>query len=252
MTRQQPSHPFTGADRQSRASPPGTAVCFATYTLPHLFFVDNFEERQRIAMVCCLAWNISLFPEAQQREAHIEMVWNMGLNDNLQPPPDGLEHGWKSDMRMLIEKKHDLFPRLMRRIPNAELVQRKPHDVLSVRADDGSAEIPLVTHPRVEGLPRILPALSRMREDTEKQVETLQRIAQIPGGLKKVVEPRMATTYCAQRAELIGYHRMLSAWQEAMPDPLIKNGLGQWLGVLDEIEAQTKAVLAILFLALDA
>jgi len=229
-----------------------TAACFATYTLPHVLFVDGFEERRRIAMICCLAWNISLFPDARQREEHIEMVWNMSLNDNPLPPPDGMEHGWKEDMRMLIEKKHDLFPRLMRRIPKAELVQQQPHDVLRIKTDDGSDKIPLVTHPRVEGLPHTIPALHRMREDTEKQVETLQRIAQMPGGLKDVVEPRMATAYCAQRADLIGYHRMLTAWREAMPDPLVKNGIGQWLVVLDEIEAHTKAALGIIIPALDA
>jgi hypothetical protein len=229
-----------------------TASCFATYTLPHVLFVDDFEERRRIAMICCLAWNISLFPDARQREEHIEMVWNMGLRDNPKPPPDGMEYGWKSEMRMLVAKKHDLFPRLMRRIPKAELVQEKPHDVLSVRTDDGDDEIPLVTHPRVEGLPHIIPVLHRMLEDTEKQVETLQRIAQIPGGLKKVVEPCMATAYCAQRADLIGYNRMLTVWREAMPDPLIKNGIGQWLGALDEIEALTKAAMGIIIPALDA
>ena len=223
---------------------PTTASCFATYTLPHVLFVDDFEERRRIAMICCLAWNISLFPDARQREKHIEMVWNMSLNDNPLPPPDGMEDGWKSEMRMLIEKKHDLFPRLLRRIPKAELVRQKPHDVLSVRTDDGGDEIPLVTHPRVEGLPHIIPALQRMREDTEKQVETLQRIALTPEVLTQVVEPRMATVYCAQRADLIGYHRMLTVWRDAMPDPLVKNGIGQWLGVLDEIEAHTKAVTA--------
>jgi hypothetical protein len=104
----------------------------------------------------------------------------------------------------------------------------------------------------VEGLPYIIPTLQQMREDTEKQVKTLQRIAQIPGGLKRVVEPRMATAYWAQRADLIGYHRMLTTWQEAMPDPLIKRGIGQWLGVLDEIEAHTKEVLEIMIPALDA
>jgi hypothetical protein len=231
---------------------PTTASCFATYILPHVLFVDDFEERQRIAMTCCLAWNISLFPDARQREEQIEMVWDLGVNDNPQPPPDGMEYGWKSEMRMLVAQKHDLFPRLMRNIPKAELVQQKPHDVLSIRTDDGGDEISLVTHPRVEGLPYIIPALHRMREDTEKQVETLQRIAQIPGGLKKVIEPRMATAYCAQRAELIGYHRMLTVWQEAMPDPLVKNGIGLWLGVLDEIEAHTKAVLEIILAALDS
>ena len=231
---------------------PTTASCFATYTLPHLLFVDDFEERQRIAMICCLAWNISLFPDARQREEHIEMVWNMGVDDNPMPPPDGMEHGWKSEMRMLVEKKHDLFPWLICRLPKVELMQQQPYDILIVRTDDGGDEIPLVTHPRVEGLPYIIPALHRMREDTEKQMETLQRIAQIRGGLKKVVDPRIATAYCAQRADLIGYHRMLTVWQEAMPDPLVRNGIGQWLGVLDEIETHPKAALAIMVPALDA
>ena len=231
---------------------PTAASCFATYTLPHILFVDNFEERRSIAMICCLAWNIGLFPDNRQREGHIEMVWNMGVNDNPKPPPDGMEHGWKSDMRMLVAQKHDLFPRLPRRILKAELLQQQPHDVLSVRTDDGGDEIPLVTHPRVEGLPHIIPALQRVREDTEKQVETLQRIAQIPGGLKKIVGPRIATAYCAQRADLIGYRRMLTAWWGAQPDPLVKNGIGLWLGVLDEIEAHTKAVLGIIIPALDA
>ena len=58
--------------------------------------------------------------------------------------------------------------------------------------------------------------------------------------------------YCAQRADLIGYHRMLTVWQEQQPDPLIKRGIGQWLRVLDEIEEHTKAVLGIIIPALDA
>jgi hypothetical protein len=232
---------------------PTTASCFATYTLPHVLFVDDFEERRHIAMICCLAWNISLFPDLRQREEHIEMTWNMGVNDNHPPPPpDGMEHGWKSEMRMLVAKKHDLFPRLVCHIPKVDLVQQKPHDVLTVRTDDGSHEIPLVTHPRVEGLPYMIPALHRMREDTEKQVETLQHIAQSPGGLKTVVEPRIVTAYCAQRADLIGYHRMLTVWRQAQPDPLVKRGIGQWLGMLDEIEAHTKAVLGIIIPGLDA
>jgi len=41
-------------------------------------------------------------------------------NGNPLPPPEGMEHGWKSELRMLVAKKHDRFPRLMRRIPRAE------------------------------------------------------------------------------------------------------------------------------------
>jgi len=229
-----------------------TATCFATYMLPHVLFVDRFEERRRVAMVCCLAWNISLFPDAREREAHIQKTWNMTLEDNPLPPPDGLEHGWKEDVRMLIEKKHDLFPRLLCRIPRADLVQQQPHDVLNVETDDGGETIPLVTHPRVEGLPLIIPVLRRMHEDTEKQLETLQRVAQIPDGLRTIIEPQMATAYCVQRADLIGYHRMLSVWREEQSDPLVRNGIGQWLSVIDTIESHTKQTLIIMNARFDA
>jgi len=43
-----------------------TASCFATYMLPHVLFVADFEERERIARVCCLAWNIGLFPQGSR------------------------------------------------------------------------------------------------------------------------------------------------------------------------------------------
>jgi hypothetical protein len=140
----------------------------------------------------------------------------------------------------------------MSTIAEAELVQRQPHEILRVRTDEGRQEIPLVIHPRVESLPYILPALRRMREDTERQLEMLQYLAGTPGGLKRVGEPYVATVYCAQRADLIGYHRMLAVWQETQSDPLIKGGLGQWLGMLDEIDAHTKALLEIIVSALGA
>ncbi len=38
--------------------PHSTASCFATYLLPHVLFVADFEEREWIAKICCLAWNI--------------------------------------------------------------------------------------------------------------------------------------------------------------------------------------------------
>ncbi len=48
------------------------ASCFATYLLPHVLFVAGFEERERIARVCCLVWNIGLFPHARERARHFE------------------------------------------------------------------------------------------------------------------------------------------------------------------------------------
>jgi len=44
-----------------------TASCFATYLLPYVLFVADPEERERVARVCNLAWNIALFPSAAER-----------------------------------------------------------------------------------------------------------------------------------------------------------------------------------------
>ena len=47
-----------------------TAACFTTWLLPHILFVGDFEERQRIVGVCCLAWNLGLFANSEERERH--------------------------------------------------------------------------------------------------------------------------------------------------------------------------------------
>ena len=64
-----------------------TASCFATYLLPHVLFVADPEERGRIAGACCLAWNIALFPDARERERHIERTLDLILDDGAVPPP---------------------------------------------------------------------------------------------------------------------------------------------------------------------
>ena len=56
----------------------------------------------------------------------------------------------------------------------------------------------------------------------------------------------MVTAYCVQRADLSGYHRMLTVWRDTQPAPSVKRVIGHWLDVLDEIEVNTKAVLGIL------
>jgi len=30
---------------------PGVAACFATYILPHVLFVDDFDKRRRVALI---------------------------------------------------------------------------------------------------------------------------------------------------------------------------------------------------------
>ena len=45
---------------------------------------------------------------------------------------------------------------------------------------------------------------------------------------------------------LVRRQRILTVWRDLQPTPSIKRVIGQWLGVLGEIEADTKAVSDIL------
>jgi hypothetical protein len=49
-----------------------------------------------------------------------------------------------------------------------------------------------------------------------------------------------------QRAELIGYRRMLTVWLDIQPELSVKRVINHWLGVLDDIEMHTKTLLGIL------
>ena len=63
----------------------------------------------------------------------------------------------------------------------------------------------------------------------------------------------MLTAYCAQRADLRGYHRMLTEWREEVAsEPELRAGIGRFLAALDEIEEDSKTVLDILAAALGA
>ena len=70
-----------------------TASCFATYMLPHVLFVTDFEERERIVRVCCLAWNIGLFPDAAERARHVENTLVLFFDGEEAPPPPGVRQG---------------------------------------------------------------------------------------------------------------------------------------------------------------
>lgn len=214
--------------------------------LPHILFVQDFQERKKTVLICCLAWNISLFPDAEQREQQIDMVWKMTEADNKEPPPPGLEHGFKQDMRMLVAKKRDLFPGLIANIPTAELAQKNRHDVLCIKTEGSVKEVELVTWLDAAGLPHIIEALRRIQEDTAVQVGLMHRARRAGGVLSDIETSRMITAYCVQRADLIGYHRMLTVWRDTQPAPSVKRVICHWLGVLGEIEKNSKVVLAIL------
>ena len=229
-----------------------TASCFTTYLLPHVLFVADFEERQRIARVCCLAWNIGLFPDAVDRERHIEQVLDLILADaaDAQAPP-GFRQGFKDELHLLVELKRDLFPWQPDTVTQAELERTPRGDVLSV--DDGEAveRIDLARSPAVAGLSLITKVLVQMHRDTQVQRRTLEQARMTPGLVEQVVTGDMLTAYCAQRADLRGYHCMLTTWREASFRPDMTVVVDRPLAVIREVEDDTKAVLGILAAALD-
>jgi len=91
-----------------------------------------------------------------------------------------------------------------------------------------------------------------VHRDTRAQRGTLEEAQRTPGLIEHVATRDMLTAYCAQRADLRGYDRMLATWSEASPEPEMKTGIGRFLLAVDEIEDDTKAVLGILAAALGA
>ena len=232
-----------------------TASCFATYLLPHVLFVADPEERGRIAGACCLAWNIALFPDARGRERHLERTLDLILDDGaVPPPPPGFREGFGGELRMLVDLKRDLFPWRLADVMGVSLEPGPgPRDVLVVDADGAIERVELALAPSIMGAHIITKTLVRMREDTEAQRATLEGAARdTPGLLERVVTRDMLTAYCAQRADLRGYHRMLAEWREEASGPELKSALGRFLSAVDEIEDDTRAVLGILAAPLGA
>jgi len=229
-----------------------TASCFATYMLPHVLFVADFEERERIARVCCLAWNIGLFPDAAERAHHIENTLALFFDGEEALPPPGVRQGYGEELHMLADLKRDLFPWRFENVMEVGLKRTPRGDVLVV--DNGKAveRIDLSRPPPIEGLPIITKALVQMHGDTQAQRRTLEEARVTPGLVEHVATPDMVTLYCAQRADLRGYHRMLTAWREEASMPEMKAGIDRFLQAVNEIEEDSKAVLDILVAALDA
>ena len=220
--------------------------CFTTFMLPHILFVEDFQVRKKSVMICCLAWNISLFPLGEQRLEQINIVWKMVEADNQQPPPPGLEQGFKQELEMLIAQKRDLFPWIKANIPMAELSQKNRLDVLRFKTDGVVEEVELVTRLDAAGLPHIIQALSTIQDDTAAQVELMHQLSKAGRVFSDIETTHMATAYCVQRADLIGYHKMLTVWRDTQPAPSVKRVIEHWLDVLNEIELNSKKLLAIL------
>ena len=229
-----------------------TASCFATYLLPHVLFVADFEERQRISKVCCLAWNIALFPDDAERKRQTAQVLEVILADMTGTAPSDFRQGFADKLRMLVEIKRDLFPWRFENVMAADLKQTPHAEILIV--DNGKAvkRIELARRLPIAGLPVITKALVKMHQDTQAQRNTLEQARATSGLIERVVTPDMVTIYCAQRADLRGYHRMLTAWRDETSLPEMKSGIDRFLQAVNEIEEDSKAVLGILVAALDA
>ncbi len=229
-----------------------TAACFATYALPHVLFVVDIEERSRIARACCLAWNIALFPTADERERLIRQIVDRFAADAPGPVPSGFFEGYAGELQMLAEIKRDLFPWQLDTIARVDLEGGPRTDTLVVDNGRSVERIDLVLIPAPTALPRVTKVLAGMAADTATQRRTLEKARRTPGLVEAVVTAEMVTVYCAQRADLRGYHRMLTVWREASGDLATETVTGRFLPLIEGIEADTKAVLAVLVGALDA
>ncbi len=230
--------------RQPR-KPATLGSCFATYVLPQILFVESFAARLVLVRMCCLGWNIGIFPDAAQRAQQIDMVWDRQVESSSTPPPAGAEQSFKRDLREMAERKRDLFPWELSPIPDATLVQGEQHDVVRITSAIGAEEQPLVTYLAPTGLPYILEALLHMQEDTAAQAELLTTLLRAPDVIDDVLETRLRRAYCVQRADLAGYRCLLAAWRKGQPGA-VKREIGRARAVADDIERTTRTVLAIL------
>ncbi len=185
------------------------------------------------------------------RADHIENTLALFFDGEAAPPPPSVRQGYGEELHMLADLKRDLFPWRFENVMAADLKQTPRGDVLVV--DNGKAveRIDLSRRPSIAGLPIITKALVQMHWDTQAQRRTLEQACATPGLVEQVATPDMVTAYCAQRADLRGYHRMLTAWREETSLPEMKVGIDRFLQAVNEIEDDSKAVLEILVAALD-
>ena len=134
----------------------------------------------------------------------------------------------------------------------ADLEQTTRADILIVDNGKTVERIELARRLPIAGLPIITKTIVQIHKDTQAQRNTLEQARATPGLIEQVATWEMVTAYCAQRADLRGYYRMLTAWREEASLPEMKSGIDRFLQAINEIEADSKAVLEILFAALDA
>ena len=165
--------------------------------LPHVLFVADFEERERITRVCCLAWNIGLFPDARERARHIESTLALFFDGEETPAPPGVRQGYGEKLHMLADLKRDLFPWRFENVMEAGLEPGPGPDTLVVDTGGAVERIELALTPSIMALPRITKVLLELHRDTKAQRGTLEKAQRRPGLIEQAVGREMLTAYCA-------------------------------------------------------
>lgn len=225
---------------------PSPGHCFVTFALPHFLFVEDFEVRQKSVLSCSLAWNISLFPDNRAREEQIDRVWSMVKAEGIGPPAEGFEQRFKTDIRMLIEQKMDLFPQILCNIPSPALVNQGRYDVLTVTINDKEEKRELPIFPSKEGMPLVLQVLMTMQRDTSAQVDNIRKFMSFSDSVTEEEVATLIATYSVQRADMMGYHRTFSQWRDNISDPLGSQGIALGFQLINDINANTKTILSLL------
>lgn len=201
--------------------------CFASFLLPYLLFVDNFDDRRNLTHVVCFAWNVALFGDVGLREQHMAAVFE--------------QQGALAELRSMVEAKRKLFPGVVQNVKTAELGRGKRYDELRV----GAVKRELVTNPRAAGMPLILKALERLRDDTRAVLGLLKGAGDVGRVMSDVEATRFATIYCIQRADLLSYQTMFRHWNGEFEVLGLLPIMGKWQNLAQEVDELTSAVLSM-------
>lgn len=201
--------------------------CFASFLLPYLLFVDNFDDRRNLTHVVCFAWNVALFGDVGLREQHMEAVFE--------------QEGALTELRSMVAAKRELFPGVTQNVKTAELSRGQRYDELRV----GAVKRDLVTSPRPAGVPLILKALEKLRDDTRAVFGLLKGAGDVGRVMSDVEATRIATIYCIQRADLLSYQTMFRHWNGEFEALGLLPIMGKWQNLVQEVDDLTSEVLAM-------
>ena len=222
-----------------------SAEAFAAYLLPHLLFVENFAERRMSAAMCWLAWNLSQIYDIDQRERKLMGVCKLFLVNDTRCAPTEVELTVQNQIRELIASKQNLFPHITGTITRVKLETEEGVDMLCVQSHALADVIELVTVPDPSTMSDTIAALSYINKVTAWQRDQLQHHRQA-SPMDDIEATRRASAYFLQRADLIAFRAILTAWRDSASDTATKAGLRYWIEIIDDIRANTEVVLSML------